>query len=812
MLAEFPTASRQQIDGLLAGLLSHNIVISGLWPPSTVPDALAHVCDVLARVGAGEIGEVSGLVRELFVIRGELAVQAPAASWAERDALAGRMRAVSDVAPMPLVLDTALDADVALPDRIAQDAAEAVAVLYRLSPFPFGYPHWRDYHRAFRARYGPGAVVPVMELVADGGLGLPAGYLGAAAERGPRQLTDRDETLMALVQQVLLDGSDEIVLTRRVIADLAVGDDEDLLMVPRVEVAFEIWARTPADLDTGSYRLVVTGTPRSGSSMAGRAAHLLDDDAGTLLTNIYAESAAPDAVAAQMSFPPRRRRNGNVASVPQLLNEVITLAEHRDPGSGVIALDDLAVTADARTFHLLHLPTGRRIESRVPHALEAAVQTPPLARFLAELTTARSAVYKAFDFGAASRLPYLPRVRYKNTIVSPARWLLATDDLPARTADQGTWDAAFATWRQRLRVPERVAMVEHDQRLPLDLDHPVHRVLLRNRLDNTGRLELRETASPDDHAWIGRPHEILLPLTAAARRTDRARPVTVGSARPVTHSDATLPGGSRHLHARLYGHPDRFDEILTDHVPALIQSLTASRWWYDRHRVMSRPSEEQHLVLTVRLPEDRNAYGHAVRQLHDWAGELCCGRLLSRLELATYLPQKGRYGAGPAWEAAETVFAADSAAALAQLRAAAAGEIPKQVLCAVSVIDLAASFLSDPDQAMTWLAEHLPQGRGPLEASSRDQTLELAAGGYEALRSVPGGTRVADAWEHRASALAVYRDRLAAERDPVTVMRSLLHQHHVRALGVDPTSEAVTHRLARAHALRTTALRPKDPR
>lgn len=36
---------------------------------------------------------------------------------------------------------------------------------------------------------------------------------------------------------------------------------------------------------------------------------------------------------------------------------------------------------------------------------------------------------------------------------------------------------------------------------------------------------------------------------------------------------------------------------------------------------------------------------------------------------------------------------------------------------------------------------------------------------------------------------------------PASVLVSLLHMHHVRAHGIDPDTEAVSHRLARAVAL-----------
>ncbi|MGR6919381.1 hypothetical protein ACU635_34525 [[Actinomadura] parvosata] len=56
------------------------------------------------------------------------------------------------------------------------------------------------------------------------------------------------------------------------------------------------------------------------------------------------------------------------------------------------------------------------------------------------------------------------------------------------------------------------------------------------------------------------------------------------------------------------------------------------------------------------------------------------------------------------------------------------------------------------------------------------------------------------------AALAAYHRTLAQQRDPATVLRTLLHDHHVRALGVNPEFEKITGRLARAAALRCLAL------
>lgn len=804
LIHQFPAAAAQQIDGLLAGLLDQGMLISSLWAPMTCPDALGHACAELEAADAHTIPEVEGLVRELSAIHQELSTDSPAI--APRSAVTERMRALSEVADVPLAVDTILDCDVQIPEHVAQEACDAVRVLYRLSPYPFGYPAWRDYHTRFRARYGTGALVPVVELVADSGLGLPAGYLGSAHGRAARTVTERDEKLLALIQRATLDGSGEIVLTDQVIEDLAASDPAEVHLPAHAEVAVQIHAVSLDALARGRFVVTVTGTPRPGSSMAGRHAHLLPDEGRDLFAGTYT-ATGPDAVAAQLSFAPRKRRNENVARTEQLLPHVIPVAEHREPNEHLIPLADLAVTVDDRRFSLIQMSTGRRVEPRVAHALEAGVHTPPLARFLAEIVTARCAVYKGFHFGAAARLPYLPRVRYRRTILSPARWLLTVRDLPGRGASMAEWEAGLDSWRARWRVPERVAMVDHDRRQPVDLGHGLHRLLLRTRLERASRIELRETSTPEDLAWLGRAHEVLISLVLEAPIA--AAPLSITSPPcAVTRDAGYLPGSSTILYAQIHGHPERFDEILTERLPGLIDAFgdDAPRWWFRRHREMRRPEVDQYLAVYLRLPEP-SAYGSAADRVAVWSDGLRRDRLLSQLVLATHEPQAGRYGHGPAMDRAQDVFAADSAAAVAQINMVIQAGVHPQALAAASLVDLAASLAGSAQTGLDWLARELPRERGRLEPALRDQALALADphGTWTTLRSLPGGRDVVAAWRTRTVALATYREDLTGQRDPLTVLRSLLHLHHIRAVGVDPDAERVTGRLARTCALRHTA-------
>ncbi|KPI25026.1 Thiopeptide-type bacteriocin biosynthesis domain containing protein [Actinobacteria bacterium OV320] len=797
---QFPTARPEQFAGLISDLLSKHILISSLWPPMTSVDTLAHICDELEKADATDIPDIAELASQLASIRGGLNYPDTVAPWTLGDPLTQSMQHVSATGRVPLLVDAALDCTAHIPEALLAEAAEAAQVMHQLSPHPYGYPQWRDYHQRFLDRYGNEALVPVLDLVADSGLGLPAGFLGSERVRPPYEVTDRDEKILRLLQGAMLDGRRELVLTRATIADLTAGHTEPLLPLPRAEIAVEIHAPTLEAVQGGDYRLLVIGAPRPGSSMLGRFAHLLPPSAQTALTDSYA-TAGPGAVAAQLSFTPRRRRNENIARTVQVLPFTIPLGQHHESGPGVIPLDDLAVTADTRRFYLVRRSTGQHVEPRVTHALEASVHTPPLARFLAEITTARSAAYRAFTFGVAATLPYLPRVRYKRTILAPARWLLSAEELPGRSAPMADWDKALARWRERLSVPDHLALVEDGQQLPLDLDQRIHRALLRAGVDRNRVVELRESTTARDWAWIGRPHQLLIPL-ANSTPADPPRLPEAAAAVTGTPSQPTV------LYARLFAHPQRYDEILSGHLPTLLdQFATMPLWWFRRHRNTTRPGSDQHLDLYLRLP-DSAAFGPAAQLVTGWANALSSQRLASRLELATCPPQTGPYGHGPALDAAHLVFAADSAAVLAQIRAAADDAATGQALTAASMFDLTVQFTGDADQASDWLTRALPQERGPIPRDRIALAQALADPEHTALQALPGGTEVAAAWRQRAAALTAYRQQLATGHNSDSVLLSLLREHCVRALPVDPDHERATGRLARACALRHRERQP----
>ncbi|WP_329260803.1 lantibiotic dehydratase [Actinoallomurus sp. NBC_01490] len=698
-VAEILPAGTAAAEQLLAALVEAGVLLSAVRPPMTVTDPAAH----LTRH------------RDLPDFGGQVAV------------------------------DLRVDCSVTLPAAVVAEAREAASALVAVAPPP---PGWTTYHASFLDRWGPGAAVPLREVLQI--LGFPAGYRGSPRRREPTMVTARDKTLAELAQQSALDGCAEVVLDDELIGRLR-GDD-DRPPIPHTELRFTLAAETSHDLDRGAFTLTVVSGARHAGVAAARFLHLLTPTELDRFRRVYASlpTALPGADTVQLSGPPLKTRLAAVARAPELL-PVLPVGDFcPDPQ---LTVEDLSVAGDGQRLWLVSRTTGRPVEPLLLNCVLPAMQQ-PLAWFLAEIWTAWTAPCSRFDWGHARSLPFLPRVRRGRSILHPARWLLGQATLPARTASWPQWLQAWQPYRARHRLPREVLIGDDDVRIRLDLDEPAHLTVLRSHLDRRGHAVLTEVPGPS--GWLdGRPAELLLTLTDTQPR----RPCAARAAGTLQHR----PGASPWLNAHLYG---RCDDILA-HLVKRHEDLPAG-WWFLRY-----PDPAPHLRL--RIPLQTTTFADAARDLAEWAEQLHAGAVLSDYALHTYRPET-RHGTGPTRAAAEAVFAADSAAALQRL----SGD--RQAAAAAGMMAIADAFTGG--KGSRWLAEHVPRRSGP-----RLKAAQLA------LARVPYGG------DDLSAALVTYRSLSDRDGlDPDQVLADLLHLHHARMIGVDTASEQQCLRLARAVA------------
>ncbi|MEV0305823.1 lantibiotic dehydratase [Streptomyces prasinus] len=164
----------------------------------------------------------------------------------------------------------------------------------------------------------------------------------------------------------------------------------------------------------------------------------------------------------------------------------------------VIDVNDLAVFSTGRRLHLVSVSRRRVVEPLVLHPLALEKQAPPLARFLAMLGRGSVTTWTAFDWGpAAVSLPFLPRIRYRRSILAPARWTPAAASLPAGPSTS-EWHAALIEWATTWRCPARLDLRDDDRTMSLDLTEPLRTRLIHQHLQHHQPAVLAEAVADDD--------------------------------------------------------------------------------------------------------------------------------------------------------------------------------------------------------------------------------------------------------------------------------------------------------------------------
>lgn len=478
------------------------------------PIRYADLADKLAaRFPEADERHRAGLIAQLLRVRLlRSSLRAPATTVDSVDPLPPALREAGNSAAAP---DLRLDAAVRLPETVAVEAATAATILTRLATHPTGTVAWRRYAEQFADRYGEGVEVPLEEVTDPGkGLGFPEGFGQVSAP--PRPMTRRDRLLLELAGTAAVEGRRSVILSGAMIEQLEAAAGKPTLTPPHLELCVQVQASSTGALDRGDFRLRVSTVSRAAGSMTGRFWYLFPRFGADFADLPTVE---PGAELAQLSFHASRVPADLLTRAPQVLPRLVSVGEFRRPGPGVLFPSDLAVGIRDGRLYLTEAATGTHLELLAPTAINFQWNnyTPPMARFLAEISRAATPQVTWFDWGVAWTLPFTPALHYRRSILVSARWKVCARDLPDRTATLDEWAGKLHAWMGRFHVPDRVLLAEDDQHLPLDLCQDMHLDLLRAHLaaSPAGVATLHEAPPPNADGWIGgRAHSLVLPLKA----------------------------------------------------------------------------------------------------------------------------------------------------------------------------------------------------------------------------------------------------------------------------------------------------------
>ncbi|BFV61055.1 lantibiotic dehydratase [Kitasatospora sp. CMC57] len=792
-----PTAPAERAEELIERLRRAGVLLTDLRPALTVADPARYLAQRLT--GVVDATDRPGRLRRLVEEAAKCDRLGPADGLALRRALLPTAR---DLVPdVSTVLQT--DSTVELTGRtlhhaVARAATQAVDLLLRTSTLPARPPDLAGYRRAFEERYGLQRPVPLLELVNPHlGLGFPEDHdVSSARTAGP---PGRDEALMQLAARALASGADTVALDDRTLACIEHEVDPRGLP-PTLELLATVEAPDAACVDRGEFALVVS--PGVGSSAAGRSlgrfAFLLGEQAPR--RPAARPGVDPDRVDADLLYQPLVARAANVAICPPRHGHVVRIGtgDHpQDPPA--IPLDEIVVGVEDSGLVARWGVDGPRLRLHVPHMVNWD-GAPRLARFL--LRIEQPPVLQAFDWGAANRLPYLPRLTCGPVVLTPARWRLGPTLLG--TDGRAGFPAALDEFRRTWRMPDQVRLIEYDNHVTVDLDRPEDVEEIRRTLNRAGTVILQQCSPVRDRAWLPGPDglriaEVVVPLALTTRPEPPAR-TAPAAARPrprvrtaVDHTVRRAGPGSRWIYLKLYAPSVTHDDLLTgtvaDLVDRALRSGSVLGWHFLRYA-----DPAPHLRLRFELVDDSHWHAVAAELSSSLRDELAEGTV-SRFAFDTYDREIERFGGPAGLDFAERVFCADSTAVLALQQHLARRTVDlDRLTVAVLTVDRLLADLGLPPPDRQALAAAMADGSDPATGTAFRESKDR-------LRELLGAVAPPPLEELLATRSAAIAPARPPDRDRTPgVLSSLAHLHCNRLLGTDRAQEqSVYGLLARSH-------------
>lgn len=676
----YPSLDEAEARAFIHQLRSDQLLVPALAPRLTADEPLADLIGQVRALREGAAAELAALRSALEALEAAPMSAGPGPLLAARCATAALPPEIG-AAPQGRILVDLYRPPIraALPPALVHRVQRAVALLASLRTPPHRQGALAGVRQRFVERFGD-RLVPLGEAL-DPELGAPltperpsvaspllAGlHLGAADPEGATW-TPLQRHILSRVSAGDADPSGEISLSA---AELAPFVDPAARPLPAsICVWLSLFGAPGQPLERAGVVLEGAGGP-SGARALARAATL--DPALRAGVQRHLDAEAADQGGAIVAEIVHRPEGGatNASARPAFLGwEIPYLSPSSLPPDRQIPVSDLLLSVEDGRFVLRSRRLGREVVPRLSTAHNFdAIAALPLYRFLAMLQS-QGTTGAALDRGPLDELPHLPRISIDGVVVSRARWRLLEHELRALAKNSGFERfEAVTRLRGRRRLPRWVALAEHDQELPVDLDNPA---LVDGFVELVARREqitLIELLPDPDRCVATGPDgrysaEILLPL----RRPVDPRPAALPRA---LHPDPAACPGSDWLYARIFAGPASADRLLLDHLAPLARALRTEghihHWFYIRYgeggwHLRLRLHGEPDALLSVALPRLLAAHAEARRV-----------GLTRRISLDTYEPEVDRYGGHEATPHAHAIFEADSECA-AELAGLARGE------------------------------------------------------------------------------------------------------------------------------------------
>jgi len=362
---------------------------------------------------------------------------------------------------------------------IINELESALIFLNKITPNS-GISELDNFKTTFYNRYEE-REVPLMEVLdPDIGLGYPANIndmvplplVDELVIQGQSQIQDGYNLLQSKLFQRALYSSEhnnsEIIFTDDDIKGLNENWND---FPPTIQALFEI---VNIDNENNLLHIIACGNT-SGANLLGRFVSI-NKEIDQLVKDITSkeQELLPNVILAEIVHFPEARV-GNILSRSHIRNyEILYLSDSDLPKENLFFLSDLMLSVRNGKLFLRSKKLNKEVVPRLTSAHNYNNGSMSAYRFLCDMQLqGRKGLFFMWSQQLQNELSFLPRVRYKNTILSLTTWMVKMDEIKHLFSSQNDekFRISINEWRKKRNIPRYVLMPDGDNELFVDWEN-----------------------------------------------------------------------------------------------------------------------------------------------------------------------------------------------------------------------------------------------------------------------------------------------------------------------------------------------------
>lgn len=462
-------------------------------------------------------------------------------------------------------------------------------------------------------------------------------------------------------------------------------------------VIIQVHANNVQDLNSGDYLAEVASGTVCGSLLINRFAYASDFLNKTVYDLAVAEQERHASPLVELVYKPTDRM-ANISIRPSTRNyEIELLAQSSADPSKRLRLADILIGVVGNRIVLWSKTLQQEIIVRHSTAYNSGLGSNlGVFQFLCTLQWQNQTLYVGSSLFSNIQAKYVPRIIYKRVLLARARWTIEQADLAVCRKKDNILQA-MNDLREQYCLPRFILVGTGDNKIIFDLSNPLSSRDFLKRSKST-KVSVEEAFPRDTKLWAKsnmghHAAEFVLPIVRVGNPIFDSK---VQNKDIVVASPRFSPG-SEWLSIKVFSGTHTRERIISEVLPNVVKNIDEHHQWF-----FIRYSESgTHLRFRVRGPNSSLVMRHLYSEIEARVGH----EYIHRIEADVYVPETYRYGGAKSLKVVESIFQADSAAALSFSKAGGRNSDERLAYCVASITTYLDAFGYTLEDQRTILGE-----------------------------------------------------------------------------------------------------------